>query len=80
MILFSRNSYHGLIQLCGELNATTPPLNAWADWIERTFLGTECFNFGYYDRVDLARNTEWNQPGTDNGSKLRRNTLTRRFI
>lgn len=61
-----------MIQLCGEIgNANTPPLNAWADWIERTFLSTECFNFGYYDRVELARNTEWNQPGTDNGSELK---------
>jgi len=38
-----------------------------ADWIQRTFLGIECFQFGYYERVELARNTEWNQPGTDNG-------------
>ncbi|KAJ6632713.1 Dipeptidyl peptidase 2 [Pseudolycoriella hygida] len=60
--------YHGLLQICNEIgDANTPPLNALADWIIRTFLGIECFNFGYYDRVDLARNTEWNQPGTISG-------------
>lgn len=62
-----------MLQLCQEIgDADTPPLNAWGDWIERTFLGIDCFNFGYYDRVELARNTEWNQPGTDLGGKLKK--------
>lgn len=65
------------MQLCGEISdPDTPPLNAWADWIQRTFLGIDCFEFGYYDRVDLARNTNWNQPGTNNGSKFDLKTLS----
>lgn len=63
------NSYNGLLQLCREIDTNTTALIAWADWVERTFTGFDCFNFGYYDRVDLARNTEWNQPGTDLGGE-----------
>lgn len=60
-----------MLQLCQEIgNTDTPPLNAWGEWIERTFQGIDCFDFGYYDRVDLARNIEWNQPGTEQGGKL----------
>jgi hypothetical protein len=65
---FNVHHYNGLLQLCREIGeANTPALNAWADWVERTFTGFDCFNFGYYDRVDLARNPDWNQPGTDLG-------------
>lgn len=63
-------SYHGLLQLCQDIDTTdVTPLVAFSRWVERAFLGVDCWDFDYYSRTDLLRNTEWNQPGTNNGSE-----------
>lgn len=54
-----------MLSLCQEIDRTDVlPLAAFISWIERTFIGRNCFDFEYYARMNTLRNgIEWNQPG-----------------
>jgi len=67
---FNNHHHQGLLDLCEAIDTDAPALNAWADWVAQTFLDDiECFDFGYYSRVELASRVEWDQPGTISGMR-----------
>lgn len=69
---FTRFSYQGVDDFCEVLdNPELEPLDAFALWMEEHY-GTpgECRDFSYETLVRINSNTEWDQFGTDSGSKL----------
>lgn len=69
-ILRCDDSYQGVLDFCDAMDAIEgQPLDSLAQWHRYLYPGYECFNSSYATHIARYSNVEWDQFGTDVGSK-----------
>lgn len=64
-------SFRGKQNFCRDLRSVNfDVFNSFARWIRFVYGDEQCFNHSYEDRVELAINENWNQPGTNSGCNI----------
>lgn len=67
----SNFSYQGVLDFCEDMQAVAgQPLDSLARWFRYVYGDAECFDPSYNTLLERYSNPEWDQVGTNNGSKL----------
>lgn len=67
----SNSSFDGVLEFCEDMSAVAgQPLDSLARWFRYVYGDAECFDPSYATAIERYSNIEFDQEGTNNGSKF----------